>query len=250
MIQLGWLSPKEVLVGSFVFFGIAGIIGLYLAFTRDFFILVLGIIGMGSAFFYTAPPFRFVKRGIGEVFIGLNFGVLMTLGAYFVQALDLVWEPVIASVPVALLIAGVLYINEFPDYIADRDAGKRTIVVRLGRARAAKGYVAIIVLTFIWNPIFVYFQMLPLESLVILSLLPLAFVGARTTLRSYDNIPQLVPANAATIMIHLFFSLFMSVGYVLFGLGVDLLITIAVGVIMLIVALSFFKSLTRPPPPA
>ncbi|MHA1909269.1 MAG: UbiA family prenyltransferase, partial [Candidatus Thorarchaeota archaeon] len=142
MIQLGWLSPREVLAGSFVFFAIAGIIGLYLAITRDLFILVLGIIGAGSGFFYTAPPFRFVKRGIGEIFIGLNFGVLMTFGAYFVQSLDFVWEPIIASVPVALLIAGVLYINEFADFKADRDSGKKTIVVRLGRASASKGYAA------------------------------------------------------------------------------------------------------------
>ncbi|MFX0056258.1 MAG: prenyltransferase, partial [Candidatus Hermodarchaeota archaeon] len=137
MIQLGWLSPREVLAGSFVAFGIAAIIGLYLAFTRDMLLLVFGIVGAASGFFYTAPPFRFVSRGFGEVFIGLNFGVLMVLGSYYVQVLVLAWEPVIASLPIAFLITAVLYINEFPDATADEAAGKLTIVVRLGKRRAA-----------------------------------------------------------------------------------------------------------------
>ncbi|MGD9382376.1 MAG: prenyltransferase, partial [Candidatus Thorarchaeota archaeon] len=84
MIQLGWLSPREVLAGSFVAFGIAVVIGLYLAFSRDMLLLAFGIVGAASGFFYTAPPFRFVSRGYGEAFIGLNFGVLMVLGSYYI----------------------------------------------------------------------------------------------------------------------------------------------------------------------
>jgi 1,4-dihydroxy-2-naphthoate octaprenyltransferase len=247
MIQLGYLSPREVLVGSFVFFAIAGIIGIYLALTRDLFVLVLGIIGAGSGFFYTAPPFRFVKRGIGEIFIGLNFGVLMTFGAYFVQALDYVWEPIIASIPIALLIAGVLYINEFADFKADRDSGKRTMVVRLGRARAAKGYVVLIVLVFIWNPLFVILQLIAIESLFALSLIPLGAVGVRTALRAYDNPRHLVPANVATILMHLLVGIYMAIGYILYMLETAIFIDIIVGTLMFIVAMYYYRKLTTPP---
>jgi len=247
MIQLGYLSPREVLAGSFVFFAIAGIIGVYLALTRDLFILVLGIIGAGSGFFYTAPPFRFVKRGIGEIFIGLNFGVLMTFGAYFVQAIDFAWEPIIASIPIALLIAGVLYINEFADFKADRDSGKRTMVVRLGRARAAKGYVALIIVVFIWNPVFVFMQLMAIESLLMLTLIPLGVVGIRTSLRAYDNPPHLVPANVATILMHLLVGLFMSVGYILNLLGTEIIIDIVVCAAMFIIAMYYYRKLTTSP---
>ena len=247
MIQLGYLSPREVLVGSFVFFAIAGLIGVYLALTRDLFILVLGIIGAGSGFFYTAPPFRFVKRGIGEIFIGLNFGVLMTFGAYFVQALDYAWEPIIASIPIALLIAGVLYINEFADFKADRDSGKKTMVVRLGRARAAKGYVVLVLVVFIWNPVFVLLQLLPIESLLALTLVPLGVVGVRTALSAYDNPGHLVPANVATILMHLLVGLYMSAGYILVLLGADFFIDIIVGAVMFIVVMYYYRKLTKPP---
>ncbi|MFW9848569.1 MAG: prenyltransferase [Candidatus Thorarchaeota archaeon] len=247
MIQLGYLSPREVLAGSMVFFAIAGIIGIYLALTRDLFIIVLGIIGAGSGFFYTAPPFRFVKRGIGEFFIGLNFGVLMTFGAYFAQALDYSLEPIIASVPIAILIAGVLYINEFADFNADRDSGKRTIVVRAGRELAAKGYFAMILVVFLWNPLFVFLQIITIESLLVLTLSPLGVVGIKTTMKAYNNPPQLVPANVATILMHLLVGLYMAVGYLLFMLNTDILIDIAVSAVMFIVAMYYYRKLTKPP---
>lgn len=249
MIQLGYLSPREVLAESMIFFAIAGAIGVYLAMTRDLFILVLGVIGAGSGFFYTAPPFSFVKRGIGEVFIGLNFGVLMTFGAYYVQALDFAWEPVVASVPIALLIAGVLYINEFADFNADRDSGKRTIVVRIGRSKAAKGYTALIATIFIWNPVFAILNIIPFETLLVLTLLPLGYVGIRTTLRAFDNPNQLVPANVATVLMHLLVGLYMTVGYILptFVQYTEHSITLAVGFLMLMIALYYFRKLTRPP---
>ncbi|MDF1538953.1 MAG: 1,4-dihydroxy-2-naphthoate octaprenyltransferase [Candidatus Thorarchaeota archaeon] len=247
MIQLGYLTPREVLAEAVVFFAIAGIIGVYLALTIDIFILVLGVIGAGSGFFYTAPPFRFVKRGIGEVFIGLNFGVLMTFGAYYVQAVQFVWEPIIASVPLALLIAGVLYINEFPDFNADRDAGKRTIVVRLGRKHAAKGYAFIILLTLAWNPIFILFQMIAFESLLALTILPLAYIGVKTALRCYDNPPQMVPSNVATIMMHLLIGIYMTVGYVLLGFSADLFIIALVSIVMFVIVLYYYRKLTTPP---
>ncbi|MHA1637164.1 MAG: 1,4-dihydroxy-2-naphthoate octaprenyltransferase, partial [Candidatus Thorarchaeota archaeon] len=173
-IQLGYLSPREVLTGAMVFFVIGGLIGVYLAFTIDLLILAIGVIGVGSGFFYTAPPFRFVKRGIGEIFIGLNFGILMVFGSYFVQTLTITLEPILASIPIALLISAVLYINGFPDFVADRDSGKRTIVVRLGRKRAAKGYALMIGCVYLWTIGTVLLNLISVYSLFVLLSLPFA----------------------------------------------------------------------------
>ncbi len=81
VIQLGLLSPLEVLSGSLLFFLLSALIGFYLAWTRGPLILVLGAIGVISGIFYTGGPFNWAKRGIGELLVGLNFGILMTLGA-------------------------------------------------------------------------------------------------------------------------------------------------------------------------
>ncbi|MHA1958696.1 MAG: 1,4-dihydroxy-2-naphthoate octaprenyltransferase [Candidatus Thorarchaeota archaeon] len=248
MIQLGYLSPREVLFGSFVFFAIAGIIGIYLALNRGFLLLVLGAIGVFSGFFYTAPPFRFVHRGIGEFFIGLNFGVLMVLGAYFVQVQIIDLEALVASLPVALLISAILYINEFPDLRADEAAGKRTLVVRLGFRRASYGYGAFIAAVYIVIVVGVLFDLTRWTTIIALVILPLSVFSVRHTLKKFDRPFELVPANAATIMIHLLTGIFLSVSYILYGFATPPEFVLVVAVLCLILVWMAYRKVTSPPP--
>ncbi|MCH7662806.1 MAG: prenyltransferase, partial [Chloroflexi bacterium] len=108
----------------------------------------MGLIGVLSGYFYTAPPFKLVFRGIGELFIALDFGILLTVGSFFVQTGYFALEPLVASLPIAMLVAGILYINEFQDYKADKEVGKNHLVARMGRKRAAVGYSYIMWLTY------------------------------------------------------------------------------------------------------
>lgn len=243
MIQLGYLSPREVLFGSFVFFGIAGGIGLYLAYTRGFLLIILGIIGAGSGFFYTAPPFRFVSRGYGEVFIGLNFGVLMTFGAYYVQAQDIILEPFAASIPIAILITTILYINEFPDFKADKAVMKYTVVVRLGLERASKGYVVLMSSVYASVLLMILFSILHWYMLVVLATIPLAVVGMRTARSHYDHSLRLIPAYAATIQTHLFTGLFMTGAYVIAGFQLDVSIFLVYLVVCFMLGFVLYRKL-------
>src|SRR4030067_850233 len=133
MIQSGLLTPREVFAGAITLYALAFLIGLYLTWARGVFVLVLGLIGVFSGFSYTSPPFNWASKGVGEALVGLNFGTLMTFGAYYVQTQRLAWEPLVAAVPVSFFITAVLYINEFPDYSADKDTGKKNIGGRFGR---------------------------------------------------------------------------------------------------------------------
>jgi len=221
MIQNGLLTPKEVLGESLVLYAIGALIGLYLAWQRGPIILWLGLVGFMSGFFYTAPlfytapPIRFAHRGVGELMIGLNFGVLMCLGSYYVQSMRLSWEPVIASLPIALLIAVVVYINEFQDSRADEAVGKRTLVVRLGLKAAARGYVVILALVYLIPILAVSARHLTPYGLLVLVSLPLAVKAGRTALLHYEDRLELVPANATTILIHLTVGLLLTLGYLL-----------------------------------
>lgn len=212
-IQLGLLKPREVLLGSLFFFGAATLIGLYLTWVRGPLVPVFIAVGLVSGFFYTAQPFNWVSKGIGEFLVGINFGALMTLGAYYVQTQMLALEPLIASIPVSLLIAGVLYINEFPDYAADKAVGKNTLVVRLGRDKAVYGYALIVFGAYVAvffaavagvAPLYVLFALLPL---------PLAVESVRHAFRFHSRSSNLVPSNAMTIVLHLVTSLLISFGY-------------------------------------
>ena len=120
---------------STVFYVLAGVIGLILLATHgSTALLVIGVVGFIVSLGYTAPPLKFVYRGLGEIAVALGFGPLMLLGAYVVQTGGaLAWEPFVASIPVALLVALILYVNEIPDRRGDARAGKRTLPVRFSR---------------------------------------------------------------------------------------------------------------------
>jgi 1,4-dihydroxy-2-naphthoate octaprenyltransferase len=113
-------------------FGAAAAIGLLLVWaTGSLTLLVIGLAGIAVGLAYTAPPLKLVYRGLGEIAVALGFGPIMLLGAYVVQTGTLSLEAAVASVPVAILIALVLYVNEIPDRSGDAAAGKRTLPVRL-----------------------------------------------------------------------------------------------------------------------
>ena len=219
VIQLGLLTPLEVLVGSFLFFTLGSLIGLYLVWTRGPFILALGGVALLSAVFYTGRPFNWASLGVGEALVGLNFGILMVLGAYYVQVQALSWSPVIAGIPVSLLIAAVLYVNEFADYTADKAVGKRTLVVRLGRRKAVVGYIALIGAVYLAILAGVVGGVLPLAAVLGLITLPAALRAVQYVTRNYDSSFDLTPANALTVVTHLATGLLLTLAYAWEGLG-------------------------------
>jgi 1,4-dihydroxy-2-naphthoate octaprenyltransferase len=117
VIQEGILSARQVLVVSLLFYLVGISIGLYLALARGWPILWLGLIGVLMAFFHNVAPFGlyYLVPGVGELAVAAGFGPIAVLGSYYVQAQKLSVAALWASLPVGLLIAAVLYINEFPD---------------------------------------------------------------------------------------------------------------------------------------
>ncbi|HDZ26523.1 hypothetical protein LCGC14_1124940 [marine sediment metagenome] len=219
MIQLGLLTPLEVLTGGFLFFFLGGSIGIYLVLERGMFILLLGLIGFISGMFYSWPRLNWGSRGIGELLVGINYGVLMTLGAFYVQTQKIALEPVIASLPIAFLITAVLYINEFPDYQADKKVGKKTLVVRLGRKKAAFGFIVLIFITYLSLGVGVILSILPLATLIALASLPFFLRAIKLSQTFHEKSFDLAPANAFTVMGHLITGLLLILSYVWLGFG-------------------------------
>ncbi len=218
LIQMGLVKPQEMLWQGIGLFALGSVIGLFLAFTRSWAVLWLGLIGVFCGYFYTAPPLRLVRTGLGELAIGLSFGPLMVLGTYVVQTQTLGWEPVIASLPVMILIALVVWINQFQDAPADAAVGKSHLVVRMGRRRAATVYGLLLAATYLLLTLGVLVG--PVTPYALLGLLtaPLAFKAYRIAQAHYDHPQELVPANATTIRIHLLTGLLIALGYVVQGL--------------------------------
>ncbi|MCK5877397.1 MAG: 1,4-dihydroxy-2-naphthoate octaprenyltransferase [Candidatus Marithrix sp.] len=215
MIQNGILTVTETYRFGLTLILIAISIGFYLVLVRGLPLLWIGIFGVLSGYFYSAPPLSLVDKGLGELLIGLNYGILAVLGAYYVQTQTLSPIAVIASLPLAGLVTAILYINEFPDHNADKKAGKNNLVVRLGLASARSIYAILIGLSFIAVAIGVIFKGLPLFSLTSLLALPLGFFAIKTLYSYYDKPTDLIPAIKNTIMLHTLVSVSLIIAFLL-----------------------------------
>jgi 1,4-dihydroxy-2-naphthoate octaprenyltransferase len=213
LIQKGILSPKEVFIESIVLFAVAIACGIYLTAAVGWLAFAFGAIGAASGYFYTAPPLRLCARGLGEIVVGVNFGVLVTLGSYYIQTAELNWMPVVASLPLAVLIAAVLYINQFQDVRADSLAGKRNLVVRLGRKRAAWFFAIFMLLPYVAVTVAVSAGAVPSLSLLALFALPISVRAFMIAKKHHSDSRRLVPANVLTIAAHFIVAVMLGIGY-------------------------------------
>jgi 1,4-dihydroxy-2-naphthoate octaprenyltransferase len=215
VIHYGLVSLRgaAMISASFYLAGIA--IGLYLAWLRGFWPLFwLGVAGVVISVVYTAPPLRLVHRGVGEIAVGLGFGPIMLLGSYYVQAQRFSAEALWLSLPVAILIALVLYVNEIPDREGDAIAGKRTLPVRWSKSAVIRAYAAATAVAYALIVLGAALRLLPWPTLIALATIPLAVKVTRGIRDSYDDPYALMPTMAANIKLHLYTGLLLLAGYV------------------------------------
>jgi 1,4-dihydroxy-2-naphthoate octaprenyltransferase len=215
VIQYGLVSLRQMATLSFAFYAAAGAIGaILLAVRGSTELLVIGIVGFIVSIGYTAPPLKFVYRGLGEIAVAIGFGPLMLLGAYVVQSRGaLSWEPFVASLPVALLVALILYVNEIPDRRGDARAGKRTLPVRLSKPTVIAGYNLAAVAAYVILVGGVLAGLLPIPVLLALLTIPLALQVSRGLDPNYDNPYGLMAIMGVNVKVHLYAGLLLLAGY-------------------------------------
>jgi 1,4-dihydroxy-2-naphthoate octaprenyltransferase len=215
-IQNGVLTPQEVKM-----FGYALILavippGLWLAANSAPGLVLIGAAGLCVGWAYSAPPFKLQARGLGEFGI-TGAWTLVVVGADFVERGQFSFLPLAAGLGFALLVANVLYINQFPDLRADALAGKRTLVVRLGAANARWGYVAIGTLAYLWPLTMIFAGRLPAATLVSLLAALATLKATRVLWGAADRPKALAPALAMTIVAANVHGVLMAAALAVFG---------------------------------
>ncbi|MDR2000087.1 MAG: prenyltransferase [Zoogloeaceae bacterium] len=198
-IQNNVISQRAI--GLFGYSLLATVIpaGLWLTVVSAPGLIWIGLAGLLAGWAYSAPPFKLQSRQLGE--FGITAGwLLIVVGADVVQRHSFDFAPVAAGLGFALLVANVLYINQFPDIAADARAGKRTVVVHMGPDGARYGYALIALLCYGWVIAMLASGHLP--ALAAVSLLGAApsFAALRILWRHADHPVQLAPAIKLTIL--------------------------------------------------
>ncbi len=179
--------------------------GFWIAAAREPGILWIGIVGFACAWLYHAPPLKLSYCGLGELAVAICYGPLIAAGTYLVQRGRVTLDVVLVSLPLGLLVGAFLWINEFPDYAADRASGKRTWVVRLGRERASRAFGFILGMAFAILAILPLFGLRPVVWFGFVAALPAAAAAHRLS-QNPQQTQQIVPAQAQTLFTFLLFA--------------------------------------------
>jgi 1,4-dihydroxy-2-naphthoate octaprenyltransferase len=193
VLQSGALSPRTALWTSIVTFVMAAGIGIYIQFGLQTgpYTILLGSLGIFPGFFYSTRPIRLVERGVGEIFIGFCYGWLPVASAFYIQTGYI--APVIhwIGIPIGFTIFNVIFLNEFPDYAADKTVGKKNLLVRLGTERGALIYSTAAVLTWVsvlftlklgvsLKALYLFLPVMALSAVLILMVMKRKYENTRT----------------------------------------------------------------------
>ena len=207
----GLAAPAQVKRAAILSFTIGGLLGLVLAIAVDWRLILVGAASILAAALYSGGPKPYASSGLGEVMVLVFFGFVATCGSVYVQLTRVPWLAVAAAVPVGVLACAILLVNNLRDVDSDRQVGKRTLAVRMGKARTRRLYRTAVVLG-----LFVA-AALAVEApgaLLGLAAAPLAVAPLRIV-ASEDDPPSLVRALVATARLQLVLCALLALGLAL-----------------------------------
>jgi 1,4-dihydroxy-2-naphthoate octaprenyltransferase len=210
----GLLSRFQTWAIAIIFYVLGIGLGVMIVIFREPLAIWPGVIGLILAWSYNGPPARFAYRGLGELDVAVCYGPLICISTYLIQLGEVTRDVVLVSIPLGILIAAFLWVNEFPDYEADRKSQKRNLIVRLGRHRASR------LLPLIYGAAFLIVALLPLASLPRsiwlggLAMIPAVWV----TIKIWQDPEQCyrhAPISAGALVSFLLLALGMGVGVII-----------------------------------
>ncbi len=198
------ITEAKIIGISTMFIG--ALIGLYISFSHEIGVFWIGLVGFILAIIYSLPPFMLAYRGLGEVTVGFTFGPLIVMGSYLVQTHNFSYPVILISLPLGFLISNILWINQYPDYEADKQGRKLNWVVRLGRKKGIRVYTLLFMLSYI-SLFFVLFTLRSIFWLLPFISLPLVIQAVKIAGKYYNNVSRLIAANAKTVQVYQLFGI-------------------------------------------
>lgn len=211
VIALGRLSPGAVRIGALLSFGVATLIGLYLAAVTGWPLLLACAASLLVAYGYSAGPLPFGNVGLGEPLVFVFMGLLMVMATYYVQTLALTSEALLAALPVACLVTAILVVNDLRDVEEDRRAGKTTPVSHFGRGFGVLLFVVLVVGAYLSVLLWILARPRLIPLLLVMLALPKVIATLRL-LTSGDDRGKLNEGLRGSAQLHLQFGLLLAVG--------------------------------------
>ena len=222
-IQSGVITPeamKRALVITSILTLISAILLIYVAFKDhnlgfSLFYLGLGILAIASAIRYTIGNSAYGYRGYGDVFVFLFFGLVSTLGIYFMFAKEMDWFLLLPATAIGFLSVAVLNLNNMRDEESDRKSNKNTLVVKMGSANAKVYHYFLVISAMVLMLEFSYFKEFNFDQYIfVLAYIPL--IKHLVTVYKNKNPKELDPELKKVALSTFVLSILLSLSFIFF----------------------------------
>lgn len=210
LVASGLAAANSVKAAAFLSFAVASVAGAWLAYLTTPLLILVGVISIAAAWGYTGGKNPYGYKGLGDISVFLFFGVVATVGTYYVQTEDVTLLSFIVSIPMGSLSCAILSINNIRDRPKDAEAGKRTVAVRIGDTNARKLYVALLISAHVAA----IATLIP-TALITLLVLPLSISISKQVLSGLSG-RDLIPILGRTGKLQMAFAILLA-----FGLGLQ-----------------------------
>lgn len=209
LVASGLANAKSVKQAAFISFVVAAAVGLVLAISTSLWLVAVGAAAIFAAWTYTGSKRPYGYLGLGEISVFLFFGLVATMGSYYVQTQEITWQSFIVAIPMGCLACALLAINNLRDRAQDELAGKHTLAVRLGDSRARKLFIALLFLAHV-SAVTIPGK----NTLLTLILLPQTFIIAKKVQEGING-AALIPLLGKTGQLQLWFAMTLSIALAL-----------------------------------
>lgn len=212
------IKPHVVLNSALGLYGVSILIGIYICMNSSWWLAAVGLLGMAIGYLYTGGPFPIAYTPFGEIISGFVMGMLLILISFFIQTGTVTTTSVLVAIPSLLLVGGIMLSNNIRDLDGDKEFGRKTLAILIGRPKAVKLLAGMFIVSYIWVFILIVMQIVsPWLALVVLSASkPInAIKGFKGKTIAYEMVPAMKNTAQTNTVFGLLLSIGLLMGYIL-----------------------------------
>jgi 1,4-dihydroxy-2-naphthoate polyprenyltransferase len=205
------IKPKTVMQLALIFYGIALLLGGYICANSSWWLALVGLICMGVGYLYTGGPLPIAYTPFGEIFAGLFMGMMIILISFFIQTGTVDTTSILVSVPSFVLVGGILLSNNIRDLDGDKEFGRKTLAILLGKKKAIYLLAGMFAFTYLWILCLIFAGVVPIWTLLVLLSTPKPYKSVKGFIQGTLPI-QMAPAMKATAQTNTIFGFLLAIG--------------------------------------
>jgi 1,4-dihydroxy-2-naphthoate polyprenyltransferase len=205
------IKPKTVINLAFGLYGLALLLGIYICASTSWWLAAIGLVCMAAGYFYTGGPLPIAYTPFGEIVAGFFMGGLIILISFYIQTAEVTTTSVLVSIPISILVGAILLANNIRDLDGDKEFGRKTLAILMGRKKAIAFLASMFIVSYLWVFVLIFTQITsPWLAIVLLSI-PKAVKATKGFIGKKMPI-EMMPAMKATAQTNTIFGFLLSIG--------------------------------------